>query len=114
MSFLENLNFKKIKPFILPAFALFLIINANLNNENTTNKKFKITKGPSYSVYPSKGKNWSYVYQQCMNLDLKSNGSPWVDCFGKEQTFRNRITSWSWMRIYPRKGNFGFPTGYTK
>ena len=31
MSFLENITFKKVRPLLLPAFALFLIINANIN-----------------------------------------------------------------------------------
>ena len=38
MSFLENLNLKKIRPFFLPAIAIFLIINANIGMQTMRNR----------------------------------------------------------------------------
>ena len=38
MSFLENLNLKKIRPIFLPAIAIFLIINANIGMQTIRNR----------------------------------------------------------------------------
>ena len=40
MSFLKNITFKKVRPLLLPAFALFLIINANIEKDNNLNSKY--------------------------------------------------------------------------
>ena len=40
MSFLENINFKKVRPLLLPVLALFLIINANIEKDNNLNSKY--------------------------------------------------------------------------
>ena len=63
MSLLRNSIFKKVRPFFLPVIAILLIFNANINKNNSQ----KLIKGPSYSIYPSKKNNWSYVGQYCID-----------------------------------------------